>query len=288
MVDPLVPALREAASHRGYRLLVSKKRKPGVGDYGKFGLADAQGKPILGNGPDGLTASVAEIEAYLRGGELDTWKKSATLPAGKPRRAKARATPEAQTSPAHRSEKRHSPAAKATARTNRKTSVEPKGKPDAATRLAKPKAVRRHPEPPPLRIRAATSADAAALAALIAPRGNAAKQAEALAARMREIGKSGGILVAERGPVVGCLGWTLAPALHRPLSGRIATLLVAEKDRRRGTGRALVEEAGRLLEKAGCKSVEVMSDIDIRSAHGFFRRLDFAETSYRFAKPLGG
>lgn len=30
-----------------------------------------------------------------------------------------------------------------------------------------------------------------------------------------------------------------------------------------------------------------MSNIDIRSAHGFFRRLGFAETSYRFAKTLG-
>lgn len=75
MVDLIVLALREAARHRGYRLLGSKKRTAGVGDYGKFGLADSKGKRIVGSGPDGLTASAADIETYLRGSELETWKK---------------------------------------------------------------------------------------------------------------------------------------------------------------------------------------------------------------------
>jgi hypothetical protein len=46
------------------------------------------------------------------------------------------------------------------------------------------------------------------------------------------------------------------------------------------------DEAALQLAKAGCASIEAMSGIDIRSAHDFFRRLGFAETSYLFAKPL--
>ena len=92
MADPTVTALREAATHRGYRLVASRKRTPGTGDYGKFGLTDPKGRPVLGLGGDGLTASAAEIEDYLRDGEIETWKKSARLvPAAAP--AKKRPAP---------------------------------------------------------------------------------------------------------------------------------------------------------------------------------------------------
>ncbi|MEI4508650.1 GNAT family N-acetyltransferase [Sphingopyxis sp. CCNWLW2] len=115
----------------------------------------------------------------------------------------------------------------------------------------------------------------------------AAKQAAAIAERIMQFGKPGnGLLVAERDKPIACLAWTLTPALHRPLSGRIATIIVDEKHRREGVGRALIEAAAALMAKAGCESVEAMSDIDIRSAHGFFRKLGFAETSYRFARSI--
>lgn len=272
MADPTVTMLREAATHRGYRLVASRKRTPGTGDYGKFGLTDPKGKPVLGIGDDGLTASAAEIE---------TWKKSARLaPSAPPAKKRAIPPPDAAPPPMPpRKSAAHTTASpsdggdrKAAARAAAKPKPEPK-----------PKA---RPEAPPLRIRKAEARDADGIAKLLASGRRSAAPAATIAERMARIAKTGGLLVAEQGTLIGCLAWTLAPALHRPLSGRIATLVVAEKQRRTGVGRALVEEATRQLAKTGCASIETMSDIDIRSAHGFFRKLGFEETSYRFAKTI--
>lgn len=277
MADPTVTALREAASHRGFRLIASRKRTPGTGDYGKFGLTDAKGKPLLGIGDEGLSASAAEIEDFLRGGELDTWKQSAAIAPNAPRKAK-RAAPEPDLTqePTPRPTKakaRSAPAAK------------PAEKPVRASH--KSAAPKKRSEPPPLQIRKVAPSDTAAIAKLLAGQSRAGKQVAAVTERITQFGKAGsGMLVAERGEPIGCLAWTLTPALHRPLSGRIATIIVAEKHRREGVGRALIDAAAALLAKAGCESVEAMSDIEIRSAHGFFRKLGFKETSYRFARPL--
>jgi mannose-6-phosphate isomerase-like protein (cupin superfamily) len=64
------------ATHRGLRLVKSRRRKPG-GDFGKYGLHDAKGAPVFGVEKDGLTASAEEIEDYLRGAASDAWSKSA-------------------------------------------------------------------------------------------------------------------------------------------------------------------------------------------------------------------
>lgn len=77
-------ALREMAAHRGFKLVSSRRRKPG-GDFGLYGLKDADGKPAFGIGKGGLTASADEIEAFLRDGMRATWGKSA----GSAKRVKA-------------------------------------------------------------------------------------------------------------------------------------------------------------------------------------------------------
>ncbi|KAB2855605.1 MAG: GNAT family N-acetyltransferase [Sphingopyxis terrae] len=271
MPDPTVTALREAADHRGFRLVASRKRTPGTGDYGRFGLTDPKGKPVIGIGTDGLTASAEDVEAFLRRGELDTWKQSATAPAA-PIKAKPRAATPAPEA-----------AAALPRRSARPAPTPPESKPKPTWSRTE-RVAKRAPEPPPLGIRPAVEKDAPSIAALLGLRGKARGEAAARIAACRKAG--GGVLVGEQKAVLGCLAYVPVPALHRPLSGRITTLFVAERHRREGIGRSLVEEAAMLLAKAGCETIEVMSDIEIRSAHGFFRRLEFEETSYRFARAL--
>lgn len=69
-------ALREMATHRGFRLVKSRRRKPG-GDFGRYGLKNAEGKPAFGMDGDTLTAGAEEIEAFLRDATRATWTKSA-------------------------------------------------------------------------------------------------------------------------------------------------------------------------------------------------------------------
>lgn len=271
MANPTVTALRDAAAHRGFRLVASRKRTPGMGDYGKFGLTDPKGKPVIGIGSDGLTASAEDVEAFLRRSELDTWKQSASAPApqGKAKPRTATPAPKPATPPPRRSARpAPAPPENETKRARQRTQ-----------RAAKPA-----PEPPPLRIRPAVANDAPSIVTLLGLRGKARREAGARIAACRKAG--GDVVVAERKTVLGCLAYVPVPAMHRPLSGRITTLFVAERHRREGIGRTLVEEAAMLLAKAGCETIEVMSDIEIRSAHGFFRRLAFEETSYRFARAL--
>jgi ribosomal protein S18 acetylase RimI-like enzyme len=76
--------LRELAGNRGCKLVRSRIRTPGRGDYGRFGLKDAKtGGEVFGFGGKGLTASAEEIEGFLRGNAAATWKSSV----GKTRRA---------------------------------------------------------------------------------------------------------------------------------------------------------------------------------------------------------
>src|ERR1700710_1155585 len=77
-------ALRELAENRGCKLVSSRIRTPGRGDYGRFGLKDTKtGREVFGFGKMGLTASPEEIEQFLRGNAAATWKSSV----GKTRRA---------------------------------------------------------------------------------------------------------------------------------------------------------------------------------------------------------
>jgi ribosomal protein S18 acetylase RimI-like enzyme len=227
------------AANRGLKLVGSRVRTPGKGDYGRYGLTDAAGAKLLGFGRSGLTATAEEIEAYLHQGAAADWKTSLRAAGGK---TKARAK--------------------------------------------KPPAPEPEPEPPPLAVRAARPADATAIAALLAETRFKATEAE-VAARLPGL-KREPPLVATRGAVIGFLTWHVTPVLHRPTPvGRITMLEVAEDERSRGVGRALVEAACERLRSQGCGLVEVTSNADLSGAHAFYRRLGFERTSYRFAKALG-
>lgn len=94
MADERTEALREMATHRGLRLVSSRRRKPG-GDFGMYGLKQPDGKPVFGMEGKTLTASAEEIEDYLRDAVRATWGKSAGS-------AKPRARPKPKPAPAPR------------------------------------------------------------------------------------------------------------------------------------------------------------------------------------------
>ena len=229
-------ALRDMAANRGCKLVTSRIRTPGRGDYGKYGLKDAKtGKEVLGFGSKGLTASAEEIETFLRGGTASAWKSSV----GKtPPRKQAEAKPA------------------------------PKPEPKLVIRDARPR-------------------DAEALAALIVALGYEVTPAE-VKKRLANLKKGGQhILLADQGGVIGVLTTSVTQVLHRPRPvGRISMMVVAEGERGKGTGAALVAEAEARLKADGCGLVEVTSNAKRLRAHAFYERLGYERTSYRFGKQL--
>ena len=95
MPNETTDRLREMAAHRGFKLLSSRRRKPG-GDFGKYGLNDMQGAAVFGIDEEGLAASAGEIEEYLRGAASNAWGKSAGSAKARP---KPKAEPKAKPSP---------------------------------------------------------------------------------------------------------------------------------------------------------------------------------------------
>lgn len=281
--------LRAMALNRGLRLVKSRRRKPGSGDFGKFGLTDSAGKRLFGFGPDGLQADADAIEAYLRKGSVDTWQRSADSAsanapsAGRATEAQKDAAPASRPRPKARSEtprrpvdavpmEKSKPVRKAAAES------EPEPEPKPAPR---PKAA---PEPrrTELVVRAGKPADDSRILALLAQLGGTA------AGNPAAFRKTGGtILVAELDDLVGCAAFSVLPTLQHGPIGRISVVLVDDRHRRRGIGSRLLDAASEALVRRKCNMVEMMSDIEIRNAHGFLRACGFRQTSYRFARDIG-
>lgn len=263
-------ALRAMAQNRGCKLVRSRRRTPGVGDFGRYGLKDsATGKEVLGFGEDGLTATAEEVERFLRGGLAATWKQSvaATPAAADPKPARRRAgeedEPEARPAPRSRS---------------RVPEPAPEPEPEPVP----------EPDPEPV-IREAKPGDSEAIAKLVTALGFPSAAAE-IAKRLAALRKAGEPpLVVEGAGVLGVLTWHVTPALHRPRPvGRVTMMIVSEKARGRGLGTALLDSAEARLRAAGCGLVEVTSNVELGGAHAFYRRRGYERTSYRFAKDLGG
>lgn len=294
--------LREMAQHRGLKLVKSRRRKPGTGDYGKYGLTDAAGKPLLGIDDDGLISSAEDIQDYLRTSEQSTWKQSAeTTPdqTAAPRKAR-RPEPEDDDAPVRRRSRsvpteRPAPGARAEAAPARRKS-ERETRPKPALRLV-PKAEpepKRKPEPEPepapepvLRVRAATAADADALSVLLSQLSGVSLGRTEVADNLAAARKAkAGMVVAELGDIIGCCGWAVVATVHRGPIGRLTVLIVDKGHRRKGIGTAMLADAEKALVKAGCHQVEAMSDITINNSHNFFRSLKFEQTSYRFVRDI--
>lgn len=263
MGDDRTEELREAARHRGLKLVKSRRRKPG-GDFGLFGLTDRAGKRLFGFDDGALTATADDIAAYLRKGSASSWAESARRAKPPARRARAGTSARAPRRPK---------------RSQRDEAPRPPARPAAAAKApSRPveEPPDRPPAPPPLEIVKARAADAAAVAALIDGEVDGLKTL--LARTVRE--RMPWFLARQEG-VVGCLAWHPIPHPLRGTILRITLLYVAPGERRRGIGTALVAA---LRDEAGRRGapIEAISDIAVRNAHGFFRTLDFAQTSYRF------
>jgi N-acetylglutamate synthase-like GNAT family acetyltransferase len=271
--------LREMAANRGCRLVKSRRRTPGVGDYGRYGLKDAgTGKEIFGFGADGLAATAEDIEAFLRKGLVADWKSSldaAPEPAPK-RRAKdatAARDREAKDAPTRSTGIPH-------------LRVVESSRPPSSHKTKPPPPPA--PPPPPqrrtvLRIREARPADAERVATLL---GIETKDVAARISALRKAGEPP-LVAEEEDRILGCIAWHALPLLQdkAPL-GRITLLLVAPDVRRRGIGRALVEEAQARLADAGCLSIEAPAEIELAAAPDFFRRLGWTRSAYLYASKL--
>lgn len=296
--------LREMAEHRGLKLVKSRRRKPGTGDYGKYGLSDASGKALLGIGKDGLTATADDITSYLRTGAAGTWKASADETPDAPP-AKPVAATESDDSgdgrirsvPKRSRATRGLPTPKARTVDKKDAGTEPRHLPKAAKKPERKPDRKPEPEPddeiaetevePTVKIRLSKPADAAALAKLLGQLGGIALDGDAVAANLAAARKlKGNMVVAELGELVGCCAWSLIPTIHRGMVGRLTVLVVDEGHRRRGIATALLDAAIVALAKSNCAFVEALSDIEIKNAHNFFRTRSFEQTSYRFLRKI--
>lgn len=289
--DPTAEQLRAMAEHRGMKLVRSRKRTPGVGDFGKYGLTDAGGKALLGISDAGLTATAQEIEGYLRGSAISTWKLSAeTTPDAKPAKKKPGADAgAAEDGPVRRKAQTASPPRPAPAKG--RSSAPPKAeRPRPSTPVLR---IVQNEEPetepaPPLRIRAAKPADAPGVAKLLSQLAGKKPDARQIAENMISLRKAKGeIVVAERDTIVGCCAWSVISTIQRGPVGRITLLLVDKTHRRDGIATAMVDAAVKALGKTGCGEVEAMSDIMVNNAHNFFRASKFEQKSYRFVRKVG-
>ena len=143
-------------------------------------------------------------------------------------------------------------------------------------------------------VREAALADVAEMVRLFRDLGYPLEPAD-LAKRLQLFAASGDgalVAVAPDTPVgqpgmLGLVTLHATPVLHRagPV-GRMTALVVDERARGRGVGRALVDASVRWARSRGCVLLEVTSNRRRSDAHAFYEHLGFERSSYRFAKPL--
>jgi ribosomal protein S18 acetylase RimI-like enzyme len=261
--DERLDELAESARNRGLKLVRSRVRTPGKRRFGKVGLTDAKGKPVLGMDEKGPNAKPEEVEQYLRNLGAKDWGASLGV-AVMPRKKKK---PRPEREPANDEEPEPRP--------RRKAEPEPEPEPEP-------------PPPPKPKIREAKAGDAKEVARLIKYLGHPIdeKTVRKNLAALKKTGETPLVAVLNK-KVVGLCGIGRRVVIHRPAPlGRITALVVAEDAQDQGIGRLLVEEAEKLLRRGGCKIVEVTSNDRRTAAHAFYRHLGYERTSMRFMKKL--
>ncbi|HKN68569.1 MAG TPA: GNAT family N-acetyltransferase [Gemmatimonadaceae bacterium] len=138
-------------------------------------------------------------------------------------------------------------------------------------------------------VRDATAADAPALAPLLGELGYPAA-IDALESRMRRMlsREDQRILVAERdGAALGLLALHIFPVLayDRDLA-MIMALVVTERARGLGVGRALIERAEAVGQSLGASRLMVTTHVRRADAHAFYERLGFEFTGRRYIRGI--
>ena len=259
MSDERLDMLAEMARNRGLKLVRSRVRTPGKRRFGKVGLTDAGGKAVFGMDDKGPNAKPEEVEHYLRNLGAKDWGASLDV-AVMPRKKKAK--------PAREAANDREP--------------EPERKPKREPAPPPPK-----PEPKP-KIREARSKDAEALVALIKLLDHEV-DAKGVRKRINQLAKAdlAPLVATLDKQVVGLIGIHRMLTIHRDQPvGRITILVVAEKTRKQGIARMLVEAAEQQLKRLGCGIVEVTSNDRLAAAHAFYRHMGYERTSIRFFKKL--
>jgi GNAT superfamily N-acetyltransferase len=255
-------ALAESARNRGLKLVRSRVRTPGKRRFGKVGLTDPGGKAVFGMDDKGPSAKPEEVEHYLRNLGAKDWGASLDV-AVMPRKKKAKPAREAAN--------------------DRESEPEPAPK---RVRPAPP-APPPKPEPKP-KIREAKPKDAEELVALIKLLDHKV-DAKGVRKRINALTKEklAPLIATLDKTVVGLVGIHRMMTIHRDQPvGRITILAVAEKARKQGIARMLVESAEQQLKKLGCGLVEVTSNDRLAPAHAFYRHMGYERTSIRFFKKL--
>ena len=142
---------------------------------------------------------------------------------------------------------------------------------------------------PTVNLRTATPGDAPEIALLLAVLGYPIEPSS-IAARWAKWRANGSSAIVAGGQSAGLLGVVTvytSIVLHRPKPiGRITALVVDEKARGHGVGRARVGAAEAFALREGCGMLEVTSNMRRTEAHAFYERLGFDRSSYRFVKTL--
>ena len=258
MSDARIDALAETARNRGLKLVRSRVRTPGKRRFGKVGLTDGEGKPVLGIDAKGPTATPDEVETFLRNLGAKDWSASLGV-AVVPRKRKATRQREAA------------------------NDREPGPKPEKV----KPARLEPKPKPKP-KLREAKTSDAPRLVELIRFLGHEIdeKSVRKNLSRLKKLGEIPIVATLDK-KVVGLAGVHKTVTVHRdaPL-GRLTILVVAEDAQKLKLGRMLVEAAEDWCRKQGCKLIEVTSNDRRADAHAFYRHLGYERTSVRFYKKL--
>jgi GNAT superfamily N-acetyltransferase len=141
----------------------------------------------------------------------------------------------------------------------------------------------------PITVRAATVADAAAVAALLTELGHAT-DAAAVPVRLGSVRDEGGaafLAVGAGGEALGLVTLAAHAVLHAagPV-GLITALVVTGAARGRGVGRRLVAAATGWAARRGCVRLMVTSGEQRADAHAFYPACGLAYTGRRFATPI--